>query len=260
MSFPANYPTLLGDALGSTGAGIDLMNSLVAPFYDPANAVYTAAGNFVMGAGQKIAVVNKGAGAATQVTLPVPVKGVQQLAIVKDGKGDGNTNNITIIPDGVVATTIDGQANAVIKLNYGSAVFFYNGTEWNALIADFSSNDNLVVPGAFIANGIITPAAFVAATVDDYNPAGLATCSQMRLTPNAAGTTLDGIVAQPNGTEINLFNIGTVDSITLAHQAAGSAAANRFRTPNQLSVVIRKDGAVCIIYDTASTAWRVMQP
>ena len=68
--------------------------------------------------------------AAVTVNLPAsPVAG--DIYLIKDGKGDATTNNITVDPDG--ATTIDGAATAILNTNYGFMQVCYNGTEWNIL-------------------------------------------------------------------------------------------------------------------------------
>jgi hypothetical protein len=68
------------------------------------------------------------AGAVT-ITLPLaPVTGRE--IVIKDGKGDAATNNITISGNG---KTIDGNANFVINNNYDSVTIIYNGTQWNII-------------------------------------------------------------------------------------------------------------------------------
>lgn len=78
-----------------------------------------------------VVVINKSVGSATGVTLPSsPATG--RHVIVKDGKGDAASNNITITPS---SGNIDGAANKTISGNYGVFQFVYNGTEWNVLSA-----------------------------------------------------------------------------------------------------------------------------
>ena len=91
--------------------------------------VVVAAGAVTVGTDDYIVVVNKTVGAATTVNLPAGVTG--QVFIIKDGKGDAGTNNITI--DGNAAETIDGTATKVISTNYNSAMIVWNGTEWNVI-------------------------------------------------------------------------------------------------------------------------------
>lgn len=91
--------------------------------------VVTAAGAITGVVTDGVVVVNKGSGAATAVTMPASPFTNEEF-IVKDGKGDAATNNITITP---AAGTIDGGANTVIATAYGCAGFKYNGTQWNLL-------------------------------------------------------------------------------------------------------------------------------
>jgi hypothetical protein len=69
------------------------------------------------------------------VTLPT-VSGAKdngRTVVIKDGKGDAGTNNITIADP--TAQTIDGGANLVISANYGKATLCYDGagSKWNVI-------------------------------------------------------------------------------------------------------------------------------
>lgn len=93
-------------------------------------AIKTSAGDQTVGSSTELQIINKTVGAATQVTLPAtPITG--RRITVKDGKGDANTNNITVVPS---AGTIDGAASSVINTAYGVREFVYNGTEWNRTV------------------------------------------------------------------------------------------------------------------------------
>lgn len=75
-------------------------------------------------------IVSKASGSPTQVNLPSnPVLG--QEVLVKDGKGDSNTNHITVLPASGV--TVDGLTGVLLTQNYQSYTFLYNGTEWNVI-------------------------------------------------------------------------------------------------------------------------------
>jgi len=88
--------------------------------------VVTAAGAVTVVANDYVIVVNKTVGASTALTLQAGVSG--RTLIIKDGKGDAATNNITISP---AAGNIDGAATFVMNVNYGAIKIVYNGTEWN---------------------------------------------------------------------------------------------------------------------------------
>lgn len=91
--------------------------------------VFTSAGNYTAVSTDVVIVINKGTGAATTVTLPAnPNTG--RVAIVKDGKGDSNTNNITVQG---ASGNIDGSATYVMNVNYRGLLLVYNGTQWNKI-------------------------------------------------------------------------------------------------------------------------------
>lgn len=92
-----------------------------------AGPVYIATGNYAPNGADNFIIVNRATGAATTITLPSsPVVG--KTYIIKDGKGDAATNNITVNGNG---KNIDGAASFVININYGSLSLVYNGTQWN---------------------------------------------------------------------------------------------------------------------------------
>ena len=90
--------------------------------------VITAAGAVTVSATTDYYVcVNKTVGAATTVNLPAsPVTGLTY--IIKDCKGDANTNNITITP---AAGNIDGAGTYVMSTAYQSVGLIYDGTQWH---------------------------------------------------------------------------------------------------------------------------------
>lgn len=91
--------------------------------------VHTAAGAATLNDTDDILVINKSSGAATVVNLPNTAIANRRYTI-KDGKGDANTNNITLTP---AAGNIDGAATKVMNLAYGSYDIVHNGTEWNII-------------------------------------------------------------------------------------------------------------------------------
>jgi hypothetical protein len=89
--------------------------------------VYIATDDYLATVDDNFVIVNRLTGAPTTITLPnSPVVG--QTFIVKDGKGDAATNNITVDGNG---NNIDGSIDYVINVNYGSLSLVYNGTQWN---------------------------------------------------------------------------------------------------------------------------------
>lgn len=137
-----NLPTYATDALASAGGlalesiYLDTTGALrsrkdyAAGQRNPMTTrVVTAAGAITVLALDELVVVRKTSGAATAVTLPSsPVTG--RIYIIKDGKGDAATNNITISP---ASGTIDASANVVLATAYGSLDFVYDGTQWSII-------------------------------------------------------------------------------------------------------------------------------
>lgn len=89
--------------------------------------VLTSAGPYVVVSTDHYIVVNQTVGAPMAITIPSPGNAGRSLKI-KDGKGDANTNNITITP---ATGTIDGAASFVMTANYESIELVDNGTEWS---------------------------------------------------------------------------------------------------------------------------------
>lgn len=106
--------------------------------------------------------------------------------------------------------------------------------------------------------GITTPSALASGSTNDYNPGSR--LPVWRLTPDAAGSTLTGILAPTLGDdEIHLVqNISTSGNLTLTHLGAGSSAANRFFLPRALSLVLPPGGGAVIRYDATLTNWVVL--
>lgn len=92
-----------------------------------ATRVVTAAGTVTTTSDDYAVIVNKIVGAATAVTLTNPVAAFKQNIVIKDGKGDAFTNNITITPS---AGTIDNAATYVININLASVTLQFDGTNW----------------------------------------------------------------------------------------------------------------------------------
>ncbi len=91
--------------------------------------VVTAAGAVTVATTDDVVSVNKTTGAATTVNLPAtPTTG--QTYVIKDGKGDAATNNITVTP---AAGNIDGAATYVMTGNYQAVTLTYTGSEWSVI-------------------------------------------------------------------------------------------------------------------------------
>lgn len=112
---------MLRATAGASTAGVPQFNVVATV------RVVVAAGAVTVTSADNVVVVNKTVGAATTVNLPAsPATGL--TFTIKDGKGDANTNNITITP---AAGNIDANATYVMNANWQSATMVFNGTIWN---------------------------------------------------------------------------------------------------------------------------------
>lgn len=90
----------------------------------------TTPGTVTLDSTSRRVVVRKGTGSPTTIQLPSsPVLG--QEIVVKDGKGDAVTNNISVIALGGIS--IDGLPEISINRNYQSFTFVYDGVGWSIL-------------------------------------------------------------------------------------------------------------------------------
>ena len=91
--------------------------------------VLTVGPNDIMTSSDEVLVVQKGIAGTSLITLPAsPETG--RICTVVDGKGDANTQNITVQP---AAGTINGAANKIISTAYGLYRLVYNGSEWTLI-------------------------------------------------------------------------------------------------------------------------------
>lgn len=104
---------------------MSLLGSLLTPIGGASNLptrVVTTSGAVTVASNDCVVVINKSVGAATAVSLPSIING--KLIVIKDGKGDANTNNITI------SGSIDGGSSYVINTAYGSISLVGYGSKY----------------------------------------------------------------------------------------------------------------------------------
>lgn len=90
--------------------------------------VVIAAGAVTVSATDDIIVVNKTSGASTVVNLPTGVLG--RTLVIKDGKADASTNNITVTP---AAGNIDGAATYVMNIDKQAVTVVFDGNQWEII-------------------------------------------------------------------------------------------------------------------------------
>lgn len=137
------------------------------------------------------------------------------------------------------ANTLMGYAGLVHNPTFGLTTL--SGLGWNVLDVNGGASFRLS-----------TPAALAAGTTNDWSP-GFPSFQRI----SAAGAaTVTGMVAGTNGHWRTMCNVGA-NAITLAHNNAGSAAANRILSPTGAGVTLTTDQCATLAYDTVSARWRI---
>ena len=116
-----NYLVALQNAQGTTSQKVAIRTATTTPVT-------------VVSATDAIVVTNLASPGAVAVSLPAGVAG-QYFAIV-DGKGDAQTNNITITPNG--SETIQGAGTYVINKNRAAIILAFTGGNWS-IYGEFNS-------------------------------------------------------------------------------------------------------------------------
>jgi hypothetical protein len=117
--------------------------------------------------------------------------------------------------------------------------------------------------GARAFTATITPSALANGNNNNYNPTGLSTTSMVILTADAGGSTITGLTAQANGTELDLCEpTPGAGSLTIANESASSTAANRFNLGSGGNITLNKDTSggvagpcVTVKYYGAASRW-----
>lgn len=149
-----------------------------------------------------------------------------------------------------------GDSSLFFYASYaGSTVFhdeFVSGQSFRPSLTDATPSDGVwPIPAA--GTDVVSPAQ-ITANQNNYAPSGLSTAAVLRLSTDASRN-ITGIAAQADRRELLIANVGAFD-IVLMHDAT-STAANRFYCPNDVDFTLAKDSAVRVIYDAASSRWRV---
>jgi hypothetical protein len=98
--------------------------------------------------------------------------------------------------------------------------------------------------------------ATLAGNVNDWTVPGLPTAGVVRLVATAART-ITGIVAQPDGTMLLIYN-SSAFTITLPHESTSSAAANRILGPGAANFLLTQKKSAWIRYDGPSSRWTII--
>lgn len=175
---------------------------------------------------------------------------------------DHNDNPVTTVFPIIAGNRFD-VAHHVGVVNPESACTALQGSKYYLKGAD-QSEEYFKATGAFTSTGwervkgqTISPSSIGAGPTEDYAPTNVNTAEVIRQA-TSANAVLGGLaVTNPgNGRRIKIDNI-SANSITLTHESASSAAANRFTGPGAANIVITTGSIKWLRYDGTSSRWRV---
>lgn len=123
-----------------------------------------------------------------------------------------------------------------------------------SLVSSLRAIDTDAILPMWLSSSTGVNAALSSGPLDDLGPSiligYLSTTTRLTLTPAAGGTTINGLDARGRADNSTVFiqNLSATDSLTFAHLAVGSLAANRFNNMNGASVLIPPLGAARCTY------------
>lgn len=198
---------------------------------------------------------------STAVCRAIDITGSGSDSHIKSCKVDGGSGTGINIASGATVSTglctfigSTGIYNAGVALTDPSSTWpnYINTGTWNA--------DNSTGPiqlGAQIAfNGVITPT-ILSSTVDNYNPTGMANASLLRISSNASGYAVTGLVSGFTGRILTLHNVGSFN-ILVADENTNSSAINRISIPGSSNLTLIPDQCAFLQYDGTSSRWRIL--
>lgn len=128
-----------------------------------------------------------------------------------------------------------------------------DGSAWtDALIIDKASALTKLAAGVCLT-GVVSPAQ-ITSDQNDYDPAGLAGASVLRLSSDASRA-ITGLAGGADGRIVFVHNSGT-QAIVLKDESASSTAANRFGLT--ADVTLGPDAVALLQYDGTASRWRAI--
>src|SRR5690606_14038853 len=127
------------------------------------------------------------------------------------------------------------------------------GPNWVEIYRSQPAVDTLA--GAVKLTGIVSPSQ-ITGNQNNYDPAGLAGASTLRLSTDATRT-ITGLAGGTDGRVLVLEHAAS-HLLVLAHASGSSTAANRSLLPASADLTIRPDRAVGLRYDGTASRWRAI--
>jgi hypothetical protein len=120
------------------------------------------------------------------------------------------------------------------------------------------STGNANIAFTSLGNTTITSVS-INADQNNYNPAGLAGTTELRITPSNGAYKLTGLTAQTDGTQILIVNNSDEHLLWLEHENTSSTAANRFSLPSKFPAFLMPKDSIRLLYNGTSSRWVVIE-
>lgn len=128
------------------------------------------------------------------------------------------------------------------------------------LSGDVTTSGSMATALAVISGGYRLTGVESLATTGTVNDFAIAAGTNLLRTTGGSATTLQGMVAPSDGRVVLIENQQSAGNLTIAINAAGSSANNRFRGNNSRDIVVQSGGMVAVVYDSTATSpgWRII--
>jgi hypothetical protein len=126
--------------------------------------------------------------------------------------------------------------------------------KYSSTLNQLLASRNAGAYGNVDARAWISPAALASGSTNNWNPSHVPG-SLIRATPDAAASTVTGLVALADASAVTVVNIGTTNLI-LNHEDGASTAANRFLLPGSANLTLTPNASAALRYDGTSARWR----
>lgn len=154
-------------------------------------------------------------------------------------------NTVTIGTDGVILQTLQ-KLNLVNSSTINVSVT--TGITGNANITLSTNTSGIITYGTITDNP--------SSHVNNYNPTGLSTAKELRITPTRS-IKITGLVAQSDGFDLLIVNSSTDWLIWLENESLVSTAANRFKLPKGFPAFLMPGDTIELSYNTPTSRWLV---
>lgn len=117
---------------------------------------------------------------------------------------------------------------------------------------------NMEPTGPNYLGGIVEPPALPSGNTDNWTVLGFQGAGIVKVVPNAANSTLTGLVGGTPNRLIWLINHGGGGNLVLKNLDAGSNPVNQFTTPGATDLTIAQYSAVQLWYDPEDSQWHAL--